>query len=260
MKGRIVRFMGCMMVMGPPILPAILKAQLPDTSFILSCVIYDEAYRPLPATHVINLASHAGDVTDSLGIFRLPARTGEILLIRHIAYQDTLVPAELLRKEHGIVLKPALYPLQEARIFRWGSTYGDFREAIIQMPNRETLGESLGLPRQDPDHVPFEMDDSRLKNPGFLIKSPISYAYYNLSRKEKSRRKIYWLQKNQEKHRAFDEILSPDNISGITGLSGEPLLPFMAYLQQFMVCDFKCTEIDVYSEIYRLWEAYRQSE
>ena len=193
------------------LLTAPVRAQAPDSIFFLTGIIYDESYKPVPATHVINLNSHAGDVTDTLGIFRLPVQRGDTLLFRNIVYLDTLVPVVRIEKERYIVLEKAFYPLQEARIFEWGSTYADFSRAIINMPNRQTLGESMGLPRQDPDHIPYDMDEAYLRSAGFLVTSPISFLYHKYSKEAKSSRKVYWLEKNRHKHEAFNTILDPEN-------------------------------------------------
>jgi hypothetical protein len=171
-------------------------------------------------------------------------------------YRDTLVSVDLFLRSGYITLRQAIYPLEEARIFEWGSTYGDFRSAIIEMPDQQTLGESMGLPRQDPDHIPYEMDEEVLKSTAFLFTSPVSYFYHKYNKNAKSSRKVYWLEKNREKHEAFNAMISQESISEITGLSGEPLMEFMSYLFQRMVCDFKCSEFQVYSEIHGHWKVY----
>jgi len=237
---------------------ATVQSQPPDSVFFLTGIIYDETYRPVPATHVINMNSHAGDVSDSLGIFRLPAQYGDTILFRNIIFLDKLVPVAQIKRESYIILKKAYYPLQEARIFEWGSTYADFSRAIINMPGRQTLGESLELPVQDPDHIPFDMDEEYLSSPAFLIKKPIYYFYYKYSKREKSRRKVYWMNKHRDKLDTYNSIVAPENLSEITGLSGAPLQDFMAFLFQRMVCDFQCPELEVYSEIYHLWEVYQE--
>lgn len=234
------------------------SAQVPDSVFQLSGIIYNDLFHPVPASHVINMNTHAGDVTDSLGIFRLPVHTSDTILVRNIAFQDTLVPVSLIMVKKYIRMKRKFYPLQEVRIFKWGSTYLDFTEAIVEMPDQQSLGESMGLPRQDPDYIPFDMNEEVLKSPAFLITSPISYFYQNFSRKARSARKVYWLEKNREKHELFDELISPDNISGITGLTGTELQAFLAFLYEKMACDFKCTELRIYIEIHGLWEVYQE--
>ena len=235
-----------------------LSAQNSDTVTILTGIVYDRSFYPVPASHVININTHQGDVTDSLGIFRLPVRHSDTLLIRNIAFQDTLVPVPLISEQKFILIKRKFYPLEEARIFEWGSTYGDFKEAIIEMPNQQTLGESMGLPRQNPDYIPYDMDEKALKSPAFLLTSPVSYFYHNFSKYARSARKVYWLEKNQAKHELFNELVSSENISSITSLTGFELQEFQAYLYPRMVCDFKCTEIQIYTEIYGLWKVYQE--
>ncbi len=134
-------------------------------------------------------------------------------------YLDTIVPVALILRKRYITLREAYYPLEEVLIFEWGSTYGDFRKAIIEMPNQQTFGESMGLPRQDPDYIPYDMNESSLKSAAFLFTSPVSYLYHKYSKLEKSKRKVYWLEKNREKHEVFDAIISPESISEICGLS-----------------------------------------
>jgi hypothetical protein len=149
------------------------------------------------------------------------------------------------------------YKLQEARIFEWGASYDDFQEAFIAMPMQQTLGASMGLPRQDPDKVPVEMDEKAIKSAGLLLTSPISFFYYNFNKHAKSARKVYWLEKNQDRHERFEALLSKENLSEITGLRGKELEYFQVFLSKRLVCDFRCSELDIYSEIYGLWEVYQ---
>ena len=234
-----------------------LHAQAADTIINLSGIIYDESYIPVLATHVININTHKGDVTDSLGIFRLPVHPGDTLLIRNIAFRDTLVPVMVVHENRHIRLRRMRYQLQEARVFKWGSSYEDFREAFIEMPMQQTLGGSMGLPRQDPGKVPLEMDEKAVKSAGLLLTSPVSFFYYNFNKHAKSARKVYWLKKNQEKQDQFEDLVSAENVSDITGLSGLDLQDFQLFLSQRMVCDSHCSELEIYSEIYGLWNVYQ---
>jgi len=234
-----------------------LHAQPTDTAFYLSGIIYDELYLPVQATHVININTHEGDVTDSLGIFRLPVHAGDTLLIRNIAFRDTLVPVMVVHENRHIILRRMRYQLQEARVFEWGSSYDDFREAFIDMPVQQTLGASMGLPRQDPDKVPLEMDEKAVKSAALLLTSPISFFYYNFSKHAKSARKVYWLEKNQAKQDQFETFVSAENISDITGLMGSELEAFQLFLSQRMVCGINCSELEIYNEIYSLWNVYQ---
>lgn len=235
-----------------------LNGQAMDSSFILSAIVYDGSFRPVPATHVINLNTHQGDVTDSLGIFHLVVNLTDTLLVRNIVFQDTLVPVYLVNDPKFIVLSSKRYLLLEARIFEWGSTYSDFKEAVIEMPNQQTLGESMGLPRQDPDYVPLEMDEKAIKSVGFLLTSPISYFYQNFSKEAKSARKVYWLKKNQVNQEHFNELISGEQLTEITSLAGDDLTEFQAFLVQRMVCTSKCTDLQIFEEVFALWKVYQE--
>jgi hypothetical protein len=204
--------------------------------------------------------THQGDVTDSLGIFRLPVHSRDTLLVMNISYMDTLVPVAQIMEARHILLRRKYYALQEARIFAWGSTYGDFRDAIVHMPNRQTLGESMGLPRQDPGYVPLEMNEEAIKSPLLLVTSPVSFFYYNFSKRARSERRVYWLKRNRQEHEWFNEITGHENISSITGLTGDQLLEFLAFLYQRMHCDIHCDELQIYTEIHELWKVYRELE
>ena len=185
-------------------------------------------------------------------------RMTDTLLVRNIAFFDTLVPVLLVHHPKFIQLSSRRYLLQEARIFEWGSSYSDFKEAVIEMPNQQTLGESMGLPRQDPDYVPLEMDEKAVKSAGFLLSSPISYFYQNFNKEAKSARKVYWLKKNQAKQEHFDQLVSPENLSEVSGLTGDELLEFQAFLFQRMVCTSNCTDLQVYEEVFALWKVFQE--
>ncbi len=235
-----------------------LSSQSSDSMMILSGIVYDQDFYPVPASHIINLNSHLGEVTDSLGIFRLPVKLTDTLLIRNIAFRDALVPVSQLSDQKYIIIKRKYYDLQEAKIFQWGSSYVDFKEAVVKMPIQETLGESMGLPRQDPNYIPFDMNEEALNSFGFLITSPVSYFYHNFSKQARSARKVYWLQRNEAQYKVFHEILDSENISSITGLTGADLQKFLTYLNGRLICDYKCTELQIYTEIHGFWEVYQK--
>ena len=235
-----------------------LVGQSLDTSFNLSAIVYDTTFHPVPASHVVNMNTRQGAVTDSLGIFNLMVKWSDTLLVRNIAFYDTLVPVYRVIYPKYIVLTSRRYLLQEARIFEWGSTYSDFKEAVIEMPNQQTLGESMALPRQDPDYVPVEMNEKAVKSAGYLLTSPISYFYQNFNKEAKSARKVYWLKKNQAKQEHLDQLISGENLTEITALTGEDLLEFQDFLLQRMMCNIKCTDLQIYEEVYALWKVFQE--
>ena len=235
-----------------------LAGQAGDSVFMLTGFVYDGMYRPVPATHVININAMTGDVTDTLGIFRLPVTMPDTLFFSNITYRDTLLPVASFMTRRFIRLKEMHHPIPEARIFSWGNSYEDFRKAVINQPPVTSLGAKLGLPRQDPDYIPYDMDEEKIKSVGFLLTSPVSFFYHNLSRKQRSARKLFMMERNAEEQDAFEEIVSRSNISSVTGLAGEELDGFLLFLNERIRCDYRCTELQIYTEIHSLWELYRE--
>ncbi len=237
-----------------------LQAQDRDSVITFTAIVYDASFRPVQESHVININTRRGTITDSLGIFTIPVHSPDTLLIRNIAFRDTLVPVRSILVSRHVVLSRQYYTLQEARIYDWGSTYWDFYNTVLAMPEQQTLGRSMGLPTQDPDYVPPVMNEAYVKSPLFLIRSPVSFFYYNFSKHARSERTLYWMEKNRAKQEHFNDITGVDNISGITGLTGKDMQHFRGFLLQKMKCDIHCTDLEILEEIYSIWAEYQELE
>jgi len=235
-----------------------INAQDDKMTYLFTGVVYDEFFTPIPYTHVMAKGTGIGDVTDSLGIFSLYVRSSDQLLFYNLSYNDADVYISSEDKGFYIKLKKKYYLLKEARVYNWGSTYGDFLEEVKSRGEPVSEGKKLGLPTQNPDYVPFNLDEKKIKSAGFLLSSPVSFLYYNLSKREKSVRKVYQLEKDKELIELFEEILSEKNISYITGLVEEELEEFMIYLNENLICTYYCKELLLLGEIYAIWEKWRR--
>ncbi|MDF1572640.1 MAG: hypothetical protein P1P82_13605 [Bacteroidales bacterium] len=123
---------------------------------------------------------------------------------------------------------------------------------------QETVGEKLGLQQQDPGVIPFDMDEEKLKSTGFLINSPVSFIYYNLSKKEKGARRAFRLQRDQEMIDRFNRVLGPTNLQQVTGLKDQALEDFMIFLNRELSCDYHCSELQLTRELLSIWEKYKE--
>jgi hypothetical protein len=221
-------------------------------------VVYDAYFRPLPYTHVVARGTGQGDVTDSLGIFTLYVRNMDRLSFYNIACHDTTVIINKDMEAFYINLREKRYAIGEARAFSWGSTYGEFLQEYNRQGVPETMGEALELPQQDEEIKPFDMDEKRLKSVGFLVSSPVSFLYYNLSKREKSARKAFQLEQDKELIELYESILSRGNLGYITGLKEEALEDFVIYLNDHLQCSYKCPELKLLTEIHDIWNRYKE--
>jgi hypothetical protein len=252
---KIFLFLSCFLIFIPSqkIFP-----QYPDSIRSIMGSVNDANGNPLPLTHIINLNVKSGTITDSSGTFKINAKYGDILLIKNLAFIDTAVTILVNQRHIPIFLNQKKYSIPEVKIFEWGSTYEDFKQALLKMPVQESLGEKLNLPRQNPDITPFYLDSEYLSSIAFLVSSPLNYLYYNYNKTEISRRKVYELNKDKNLIDKFNKLYSYKNISYITGLKDQALLDFMIYLETRFDCDYHCSEMEIITELFLQWDNYKK--
>jgi hypothetical protein len=234
-------------------------SQNPDSLKIFTGSIYDFQENPLPFSHVINLQTKSGTTTDSSGFFQIKAKFGDILLVKNLAFIDTSIIIGDPNNLTYIQLSQRKYSIPEVKIFEWGSTYGDFKQALLKMPMKENLAEKLHLPTQDPNIIPYYLNSELLSSAGFLFISPIDFLYQNLNKTEISRRKVYELIKNKEMIDNYNNIYSYENISSITGLKDQELFDFLAWLETRFECDYHCSEMQIITELLNRWKNYKEN-
>lgn len=233
-------------------------AQGDSRAWLFTGTVYDEHFVPVPYTNVVAHGTGQGDMTDSMGIFSIYVRATDQLSFYNISFHDTTLFVYAARQGIHVLLRRKVYELPGAMIFDWGSTYQEFLTEVERQGVPEQVGEKLGLPRQDPGVVPFDMDEDKLKSAGFLLSSPVSFFYYNLSKREKGARRAFRLQKDRALIDRFNRVLGPVNLQRITGLEDSELEQFMIYVNRELSCDYNCTEIQLTTELLQLWEQYKE--
>ncbi len=230
-----------------------------DSILLLEAVICDQDRIPLPATTVIDITSGHYSVCDSSGRFLLHAYRGDSLIIRNLSCVNKIMQAEQVLMMDTVILKTRIYALKEIRVFDWGSTYADMKNKMKSLPTEQTTGEKLGLPVQKGNPVPNYRNENFLKNPLAAYTNPVDFLYYNLSKKEKSVRKVMEFKRNEDKFRNFENVYNRENVAAITALTGTRLDSFMVFLNLNFRCDMNCPEFEIRNEIYRVWNLYRQN-
>lgn len=219
--------------------------------------ILTEEFEPVPNTHIINLRKGTGTVSDKIGFFKIHAVNGDYLLIKNIIFGDTII--KVMDYKAGMILKVSekKYSIDELKVFRWGTSYDDFKKAFLTLEPEEDLTEKLGFKHPDPDFLPFYMDEDKVKKLVNLRKSPISYIYYNLSRRERIIRKAIKYERTRKNRDYVNNILTRENIASITGYNGQELEDFLLYLNDNFRCDHTCKEFEIINEIYYWWNKYK---
>ncbi|MCB8995653.1 MAG: carboxypeptidase regulatory-like domain-containing protein [Bacteroidales bacterium] len=228
-----------------------------DSLRYISGTIVSSENLPVPYTHVINLRTGRGMASDSSGRFKIRAFSRDSILFRNLSYEETIQSAENIISGDTIRLTDRYFAIKELRIYTWGSSYADMRAKMKSMPVTENIAEKLGLPQQSGNPVSNFRNPEVLSNPLFAYTNPVDFLYYNLSKKEKSIRKVMEIESNAELIKRFESVYNRNTIGNLTGLADEELDKFLIYLNLNILCDFHCTEIQVVKEIFSIWEEYK---
>jgi len=237
----------------------IFYAQEADSTIRIRACVSNEKGIPLAWTHVINLCSGRGTTSDSSGNFSLTALKTDSVLFRNVSCYERIIAARDIYQNDTVILTTRFYAIKEVKIFEWGSTYADFKAKMKSMPVTQSMGEKLGLPQQSGNPVPNYRNAEILNNPMFAISNPVDFLYYNFDKKQQSIRKVMEFKQNEDLIRRFESVYNRAGIEALTGLSGKELDDFMMYLNLHFRCDFRCSEIQVATEIYEHWKNYRDN-
>jgi hypothetical protein len=233
-------------------------AQHPDSLRRTEAYVCDESIIPLAWIHIINLNNGRGTTSNIDGFFRLETGEQDTILFRNLGYEELVLPAREIQPGDTIHLKIRFYAIKEVKIFEWGSTYEDFKAKMKSMPVTESLARKLGLPEQTGNLLPNYQNPDVLRNPMFAITNPVDFIYYNLNKKQQSIRKVNEFKQNEDLIRKFESVYNRSGIGKLTGLNGKELDDFMVYLNLHFKCDFRCTEIQIITEIFDWWKNYRE--
>jgi hypothetical protein len=219
-----------------------------NESIILHGSLYDKLnFSPLENIKIINQTGKINTYTNNSGFFQINCIKQDTLFFVGIGYdtKTMVINDSILSKAQNLILllDPEIYELKEVTINGLG-TYKDFKRNFLTIKPKDELVIDLGLPEIKPG-IPRLLDDNYVKSAGFAIFSPISFLYYNLNEKEKSKRKIYKLMYEAPMTYEIEKKYNRDKVGLWTGLTDFELNEFIVF------CDFdrnyllQATELDI---------------
>lgn len=206
---------------------------------MLSGVVTDETGNALIGTHVRNITTDKITVTSVEGRFALPAQPGDTLLLSNIGFAQLIhiVRVGNFAEVPILLMKTSTTSLQELTVLSL-PTLKQFKEMIMEEKVKDTaefwyFGVAKPKPKQ------YKMESGQVhKKFLFAVLQPTDFLYYNLSKKEKEKRKYYQIQRGQDTKENAEEKFSREWVSEQTGLEGEDLTDFIA------LCNFSFDYLD----------------
>lgn len=206
-----------------------LKAQSsPDTphEMLEGRLLDAENKIPIPFAHITNLQQGLRALSDSSGFFRLPARSGDTLLISSVTYgqQKVVVPSPV-NPLFIVELSPNVYELEEVVIQNLPSER-KFKEMLLGMDSHaEEEKPDLRLP-EELYSEPAAGDGTM----GVSFGGAISGIAGKFSKKERGRRFAAEIKVQEEKASIISSKFNRELVQHITGLEDEEKLDaFMEY-------------------------------
>ena len=208
---------------------------------------------PIPFVHILNESSRKGYISDSAGEFHVALNRGDTLVFISLGYMGKVIIADSSLKT--VLLLPRAYKIDEVSIQSIRS-YEQFKRDFLQIePEKEKKIE--GLPEGKPIDIPILLDTSYIKSDAFLVLHPLSYLYYNFSKEEKSKRKVFYLKRQEGEKIIIDRKYNRSIVSEITGLEGDELTNFIGF------CNFShqyllyATELEIVNKIGEMLIVYK---
>lgn len=203
-----------------------------NESFVLSGKLVDKlSHNPIDNMKILNITQRNFTYSNSSGIFKTICNRNDTLIFSGLGYFPRLLAINdsVIAKSNYLLLyfEPEIYELKEVTINNLG-TYHDFKRNFLSIQPKKELVINLGLPAIKPG-IPKLLDDEYVKSAGFAIRSPISFLYFNLNEKEKSKRKIYKLQYEAPITYEIEKKYNREKVGKWTGLTDFELNEFIVF-------------------------------
>jgi len=205
----------------------------------------DELSLEIPNVHVRNLTSRKITISDGSGNFSIPAKAGDTLLITSIGYSPlrAIIEEDWFAERIILIMEESLIKLDEVTVNSL-PTYELFRDRILEYQPKDSV-EFWYFGMKKPVFKGDQMlEGDKYKSPLFAIFHPLSFAHYNLSSKEKEKRKYHKITKTQPIRDRVNEKFTREFVQKETGLAGTELTSFIAF------CDFDMYYLDRTSLFY----------
>lgn len=207
---------------------------------------------------IFNESTRRFVISDTAGHFEIELKGTDTLVFTCLGYLGKvhIIHVSYTGKIQIIRLIPYIYPIEEVSISKYRD-YKQFQKEFLLVQPEQKL-EIAGLPKPKYRETPTMLDTNYLRSSEFLVFHPISFLYYNFSKEEKSKRKVYYLQRQQREQVLIDRKYNRELIEKITGLSGEEITKFMWFCNfshQFL---YEASELEIVQKVDEKYQEYKQ--
>jgi hypothetical protein len=207
-----------------------------------------ESGETIPYAIVINPRVHGGTNANADGFFSIQILTDDTLIIRSMGFLDSkfILPEFPPKELYTIKLTPVPVLLNE-----------------ITISEKSNLKEKLGLPNAKPLDIPIELRGTAFNEKPPLLAAffnPISFAQYYLSEREKQKREVLRIIKDDKQWDKFSTYYNLENIKRLTNLNGEEADKFMIYCNINNRLPFFASQMEIEFQIMDFYMKYQKEK
>ena len=239
------------------LIASVLPAQEYKTSRVLRGQVVDSlSGKGIAYVQVFNESTRKFVISDTTGHFQTVLEGNDTLVFMCLGYLGEVyfVQDSPEFSFPTICLVPYQYPIEEVSITRYRD-YNQFRHEFLRVQPEKDL-EIAGLPKPNYRDIPLLLDTNVLRSTEFLVFHPISFLYYNFSKEEKSKRKVFYLERQQREQVVIDRKYNRELIGKITGLSGEDITKFMWFCNFNHRFLYEASELEIVQKIDEKFREY----
>jgi len=233
-------------------------------------IVTTKGLSPIPLAHLIIKGQRSGKICDSLGTFHLQIKQSDTLVISALGYRTQNWPVPFIFNNtipsfFQIPLEKMAYVLKEVDVFALGS-WDEFKADFVKLEikddyviNKQIIKELAPYNTKPPNIIPPQyrttIEKPRISD---AIFKPAHFLFTKFNSKEKSKRKVSKMIRNEWKLKKLSKNYNAEIVSANTGLKGDALEDFMAYCGPKLEITEVTSRYDILEQIVHNYKEYRQ--
>ncbi len=239
-----------------------------STISISGQIVASKSFSPIPLSHIIIKGKRSGQICDNLGVFHIQIKQSDTLVISALGHKtlEWTIPYIFDTKFSSffqISLEEMAYLLNEVDVFALG-TWDDFKKNFRELElkddfaiNKQITAELAPFNTRPPNIIPPQYRTT-IEDPGVwdAIGNPASFLFTKFNSKEKSKRKVSNMMRNEWRTKKYAKYYTSDIVSAHTGLKDEALEDFMAYCGPKLEITEITSQYDILEQIVKNHKVY----
>jgi hypothetical protein len=196
--------------------------------------LYDaDDHSAIQYAHVQNLTQNKYTISTKNGLLKLPVQLGDSIWVSCVAYQSK-----------GVIIGQAWADLDTIKISLVKDTIYLDELTFNNIPSEALFKQKILKQKiQDPDSGKVKLaglkpvlkgpnkllDKKHISSPLFAITHPVSFFHYNLSKREKEKRKAKVIEDRERIRWVIDQKYNRAYVQSLTDLQGDELTDFISY-------------------------------